>query len=160
MGVGDDHLYGARAPAAVSRLSMPHAATTKGCLILCTVLGLTSNLTATPRMVSPAFRAARIRSSSWRAMRGRPSFLPSSLAPRSGFMQRVESGPLIPPFAAAYPVILINLADLPAGTLGDLPQLALLIGRGLVDCGNPEVESGTFHGKYPFERQHGIRPCA
>ena len=41
-------------------------------------------------------------------------------------MQRVESGPLIPPFAAADPVILINLVDLPAGTLGDLPQLALL----------------------------------
>src|SRR5713101_6742640 len=49
-----------RPPAAVSRLSMPHAATTKGCLILCTVLGLTSNLSATPRMVSPVFRAARI----------------------------------------------------------------------------------------------------
>src|SRR5262249_5906162 len=63
---------------------------------------------------------------------------------RSGLMQRVESGPLIPPFATADPVILINLADLPAGTLGDLPQLALLIGRGLVDCGYPEVESGAF----------------
>jgi hypothetical protein len=62
-------------------------------------------------------------------------------------MQRVESGPLIPPFAAADPVILINLVDLPASTLGDLPQLALLIGRGLVDCGNPEVESGAFHRK-------------
>src|SRR5262249_9710195 len=91
MGVGDDHLYGARAPAAVSHLSMPHAATTKGCLILCTVLGLTSNLSATPR----------------------------------------------------------NLVALPAGTLGDLPQLALLIDRGLLDCGNPEVESGAFHGKSP-----------
>src|SRR5262249_40977224 len=64
-------------------------------------------------------------------------------------MQRVESGPLISPFAAADPVILINLVDLPAGTLGDLPQLALLIGRGLVDCGNPEIESGAFHGKSP-----------
>jgi len=31
-------------------------------------------------------------------------------------MQRVESGPLIPPFAAADRVILINLVDLPAGT--------------------------------------------
>src|SRR5262249_60240691 len=71
---------------------------------------------------------------------------------RSGLMQRVESGPLIPPFAAADPVILINLVDLPAGTLGDLPQLALLIGRGLVDCGNPEVESGAFHGKSPHSR--------
>src|SRR5262249_21336895 len=51
------------------------------------------------------------------------------------------------------PVILINLVDLPAGTLGDLPQLALLIGRGLVDCGNPEVESDAFHGKIPsFQR--------
>src|SRR5262249_61961072 len=68
---------------------------------------------------------------------------------RSGLMQRVECGPLIPPFAAADPVILINLVDLPAGTLGDLPQLALLIGRGLVDCGNPEVESGALHGKSP-----------
>src|SRR5262249_14972622 len=68
---------------------------------------------------------------------------------RSGLMQRVESGPLIPPFAAADPVILINLVDLPAGTLGDSPQLALLIGRGLVDCGDPEVESGAFHGKSP-----------
>src|SRR5215472_6350144 len=67
----------------------------------------------------------------------------------SGLMQRVESGPLIPPFAAADPVILINLVDLPAGTLGDLPQLALLIGRGLVDCGNPEIESGAFHRKSP-----------
>jgi TRAP-type C4-dicarboxylate transport system permease large subunit len=37
----------------------PYAATaSKGCLIRCTVLGLTSNLTAAPRIVSPAFRAA------------------------------------------------------------------------------------------------------
>src|SRR5262245_32614827 len=36
-----------RSSAGRSRLSMPHAATTKGCLILCTVLGLTSNLSAT-----------------------------------------------------------------------------------------------------------------
>src|SRR4029077_1003045 len=64
-------------------------------------------------------------------------------------MQRVESGRRIPRLRAADPVILINLVDLPAGTLGDLPQLALLIGRGLVDCGNPEVESGAFHGKSP-----------
>jgi hypothetical protein len=68
-------------------------------------------------------------------------------------MQRVECGPLIPPFAAADPVILINLVDLPAGTIGDLPQLALLIGRGLVDCGNPEVESRAFHGKSPLFRR-------
>jgi hypothetical protein len=66
--------YHARAPAAVRDLSMPHAATTKGCLILCTVLGLTSNLSATPRMVSPAFSAARIRSSSWGAMRAGQAF--------------------------------------------------------------------------------------
>ena len=63
-------------------LSMcPHAATAaKGCLILCTVLGLTLNLSATPRMVSPAFRAARIRASKSGAIRGRPSCLPSALA--------------------------------------------------------------------------------
>ena len=54
---------------------------------------------------------------------------------RSGLMQRVESGPLIPPFAAADPVILINLVDLPAGTLGDLPQLAATY------CGEPNVRS-------------------
>src|SRR5215472_15631817 len=77
---------------------------------------------------------------------------------RRGLMQRVESGPLIPPFAAADPVILINLVDLPAGTLGDLPQLALLIGRGLIDCGNPEVESGAFHGKSPHLPSRAGRP--
>ncbi len=42
-----------------------------------------------------------------------------------------------PALCAADPVILVDLDDLPAGTLGDLPQLALLIGRGLVDCRNP-----------------------
>jgi hypothetical protein len=34
--------------------------------------------------------------------------------------------------------------DLPAGPLGDLTQFPLLIGRGLVDCRNPEVENGVF----------------
>jgi len=44
------------------------AAATKGLLIRCTVLALTLNLSATLRMLSPAFRAARMRVSSSAAM--------------------------------------------------------------------------------------------
>jgi len=46
----------------------------------CPVDGLTLNRSAPPRIVSPAFRASRIRCSRSASMRGRPSCLPSSTA--------------------------------------------------------------------------------
>ena len=45
-------------------------------------------------------------------------------------MQRVERGPLIPPFAAADPVILINLVDLPAGIGATVTVLSKAWARG------------------------------
>jgi hypothetical protein len=37
------------------------------------------------------------------------------------------------------------VADLPTGSFGDLPQFALLVGRGLIERRNPEIENGAFH---------------
>jgi hypothetical protein len=49
------------------------------------------------------------------------------------FMQGTERWPLVLALGAADAVILVSVYDLPAGALGYLAQLALLVSRGLVD---------------------------
>jgi len=43
-------------------------------------------------------------------------------------------------------VILVDLDDLAAHAPGNVAQLALLAGGGLVDGGNAEIENGASHG--------------
>ena len=66
-----------------------------------------------------------------------------------GLVQGIESRAPIAALRAAYAVILVNVGDLPAGPLGNLAQLALLVRRGLVDRRNPEIENRAFHGSPP-----------
>src|SRR5262249_23489479 len=71
------------------------------------------------------------------------------LTPCGGLVKRVEGRSLIPPFGAADAAVAVDVDDLPAGALSHLAQLALLIGHGLVDCRDPEIENRTFHVKSP-----------
>ncbi len=51
--------------------------------------------------------------------------------------------------SATDAVILVDLDDLAAHPAGDLAQLALLVGRGLVDRGNPKIENRPPHDALP-----------
>src|SRR6185369_15022451 len=42
-------------------------------------------------------------------------------------------------------VIPVDVHDLPTGSLGNLPQLAVLIGRGLIESRHPEIEDRPLH---------------
>src|SRR5262249_52199452 len=59
--------------------------------------------------------------------------------------QSVKFRPPVPAFSATDAVVLVDADDLTAHAAGDLPQLSLLIGRGLVCGGNPKVENGALH---------------
>jgi hypothetical protein len=76
----------------------------------------------------------------------RPGHDHVELPPGGIAAQRIERGPSIPALGAADPVVLVDLDHLAAHAGGDLAQLALLIGRGLVDGGNAQVENSTAHG--------------
>jgi hypothetical protein len=53
-------------------------------------------------------------------------------------------------------MILLNLDDLAAHARSDLAQLALLIGRRLVDGGNAEIDNRSTHGSaLPINRGRG-----
>jgi hypothetical protein len=52
---------------------------------------------------------------------------------------------LLPALGTADTVILVDFDNLPSHAAGDFAQLALLVGRGLLDCGNPQVENSAFH---------------
>ena len=58
----------------------------------------------------------------------------------------VEGRTLVAALGAADAVILVDLGDLPAGTLGDGAQVALLIGGVLLVGRDAKVESGAAHG--------------
>src|SRR4029453_10002196 len=66
---------------------------------------------------------------------------------RCSAAQRVEGRALVATFGAADTVILVDLDDIATHTIGDLAQLALLIGRGLVLPAETKVEDGAFHWK-------------
>ena len=65
------------------------------------------------------------------------------LAPRGRLAERVEGRALVPPLGAADAVVFVDLHDLPPGALGHLPQLALLVGRCLIDGAHPQVHDGV-----------------
>ena len=60
-------------------------------------------------------------------------------------MERVELRPLVLALGARDAVILVDVHDLPAGPLGNLTELTLLIGGGLVEGRNPEIEDCALH---------------
>jgi hypothetical protein len=55
-------------------------------------------------------------------------------------VQGVELRPLFATFGTADAVVLVDLDHIPARPLGDLPQFAFLVGRGLIDCTDPQVD--------------------
>ena len=63
--------------------------------------------------------------------------------------QCIERGPPISPLGAAYAVILVNLDDITTHSAGNLAQLALLIGRGLIESGDSEIHNRPAHGFSP-----------
>ena len=67
----------------------------------------------------------------------------------------IERWALIPTLGAANAVVLVDVDNLTAHPLSNLAQFALLIGRGLVERLNPEIENRAFHGNGfcpPFRR--------
>ena len=63
----------------------------------------------------------------------RPSHHHVELAPGRSLVEGVELRPLVLALGAGDAVILVDAHDLPTGPLGNLAQLALLVGRGLVE---------------------------
>ena len=75
----------------------------------------------------------------------RPSHNDIELPPGGIAAQRIERRAPISALGARYAVVPVDPDDLTAHAGGDLAQLALLIGRGLVDGGNAEIENGAAH---------------
>jgi putative ABC transport system substrate-binding protein len=75
----------------------------------------------------------------------RPSHHHIELALSGVVQQPVKLWPPIPALSATDAVIPVDADDLTAHAAGHLSQLSLLVGRGLVDGRNPQVENGTFH---------------
>ena len=84
----------------------------------CTVPGLTPNLAAALRTDRPPLRASRA--------------ITMSNSRRAALR-------------AANAVVLINFDDLAAHVGGNLAQLTFLVGRGLIDGRNPQIENSAFH---------------
>src|SRR5262249_30342565 len=61
--------------------------------------------------------------------------------------ERIEAGALVTSSGATDAVILVDLDDLTAHAAGDLAQLALLIGGGLVEGADAKVENSALHRK-------------
>src|SRR5262249_35397329 len=59
---------------------------------------------------------------------------------------------------AAYAVVPIDLDDLTAHSARNLVQLPLLIGRGLIEGGDSEIDNGSAHGFSPFQLTRGRLP--
>src|SRR5262245_19189844 len=62
--------------------------------------------------------------------------------------ERIEAGSFVAALGAADAVILVDLDDLTARAGGDRAQLALLIGRRLIDSADAKVENGALHGPH------------
>src|SRR5262249_18361554 len=63
----------------------------------------------------------------------------------------VECRAPVPDLSAADAMVLVDLDDLAAHASGNIAQFPLLIGRGLLDCGHPEIENRTSHWKAPVD---------
>jgi hypothetical protein len=70
---------------------------------------------------------------------------PYELALRGAAAKRVESGTLIASLGPTDSVVLVDLDDLAAHTAGDLAQLTLLVGGGLVEGRDTKVKNGALH---------------
>jgi hypothetical protein len=73
-------------------------------------------------------------------------------------LKGIELRPLVFALGAGNAAILVNAHDLPAGPFGDLAEFALLVGGGLVEGRNPEVEDGALHDFPPFNTYAGGEP--
>ena len=60
-------------------------------------------------------------------------------------MQGIELRPLVFALRARDAVVLVHVHDLPTGSLGNLAELTLLVGRGLIEGRNPEIEDGALY---------------
>jgi hypothetical protein len=69
-------------------------------------------------------------------------------------MQGIERWPLVLALGAADAVILVDVNDLPAGALCNLPQFAVLVSGGLIERGNPEIQNRALHRRPPIA-MHG-----
>src|SRR5439155_17744347 len=90
--------------------------------------------------VDAGLRRIAVKNGSVRAGAHRRHF-PVELALSGVPAERIACGTLVAALGTRNPVILVDLHDLATHAGGDLAQLAFLIGRGLLDCGNPKVEN-------------------
>ena len=65
-------------------------------------------------------------------------------------MERIKPRPLVLALGAGNATILVDPHDLPSGALGNLAELAFLVGGSLVEGRNPKIEDGAFHDFPPF----------
>jgi hypothetical protein len=84
----------------------------------------------------------------------RPGHHHIKLAPGRRLVKRIKLWALVLALGTRDAVILIDPHDLPTGSLGNVPQLALLVGRGLVESGNSEVEDSALHD-FPHSTEKG-----
>jgi len=74
--------------------------------------------------------------------------------------QGIEAGPLISPLGAADAGIAVDLGQLPAAGLGDLPEFANLALNRLMVCRHPYVERRALyclrHGRTPVDGRRSI----
>src|SRR6516225_4643203 len=76
-----------------------------------------------------------------------PSHYHVEFAARSRFAERIEGRPAIAALRAANAVVLVSFDDLAAHVAGNLAQLTFLVGRGLIDGRDPQIENSAFHRK-------------
>ena len=72
-----------------------------------------------------------------------PSHYHVEFAARCRFAERIEGRPAIAALRAANAVVLINFDNLPAHVGGNLAQLTFLVGRGLIDGRDPQIENSA-----------------
>jgi hypothetical protein len=75
----------------------------------------------------------------------RPSHHHVEIAPGRSFVKGIEFRPLVFALGTGNAVMFVDAHDLPAGSLGNLAQLTLLIGCGLIERRNPEIKDCTLH---------------
>src|SRR6266487_2816949 len=82
----------------------------------------------------------------------RPRHDDVELAPGRALAQGVESGPAISTLGAADALVAIDVEDLAAHSVGDLPERALLVlGRLPIQRTDADVQSGAAHGDSPTD---------
>src|SRR5262249_37166752 len=98
-------------------------------------------------------QAAEQSLAAWTPPGRRQGQTPVAVPARRITAQLVECRALVAAPGAADAVIFVDLDNLTAYPSGDLAQFALLIGGGLIDGGNAEVENRSTHGFNPSRLQ-------